>query len=535
MIQIKTFITKTTGIFLFLILSVALAVNVWKFSGYVNGKLQWLFIAGAIGLIALFCVFGGAFLNKIKRLLAFSDGWSVRTMALIMFIALAVSKIFLVFLLDNNVHNHDDMHHYLYFAEQIADNGVIADETLYARLFPYTVLYGMLLSPFFKLFGSDPKVATVLMSVLLTVTSVLLFDIIRPYAGKKKAFWGIMLYNFLPIGLFQSQVVVHETVLLFCSVLAFWLLQKALKKELSAPKRVVLLLLSALTIAIGTRLNLGGAVTIIAFVIYVLVKQLQTGFSLKKALNLPVTAACYALCTVLIFGLFSVAFSNIVATPADKKAREESIAANALPMGWNTYLGCNDSTGGVWNAEDWQTYSRYFSMTDPREAKDYQKKLVRERAESLCSDPPRLAKHLCNKAVEQWGVPLLGIVYGKGGNKINDFLLYAGNRAIYKGILALCYLSNILIYTIILFSYFKKRKKGGHAPVTPALQFKLMIVGTALALFPFEISNKYICHLHLLLMAVAIMSCARFIDNSERLRKKLFRSKHADRIDYNSK
>ena len=336
-----------------------------------------------------------------------------------------------------------------------------------------------------------------------------------------------MLYNFLPIGLFQSQVVVHETVLLFCSVLAFWLLQKALKKELSAPKRVVLLLLSALTIAVGTRLNLGGAVTIIAFVIYVLVKQLQTGFNLKKALNLLVTAACYALCTVLIFGLFSVAFSNIVATPADKKAREESIAANALPMGWNTYLGCNDSTGGVWNEEDWRTYSRYFSMTDPQEAKDYQKNLVRERAESLCSDPLRLAKHLCNKAVEQWGVPLLGIVYGKGGNKINDFLLYAGNRAIYKGILALCYLSNILIYTIILFSYFKKRKKGEQAPVTPALQFKLMIVGTALALFPFEISNKYICHLHLLLMAVAIMSCARFIGNSERLRKKLFSSKRA--------
>ena len=506
-------------------LAVALLANLYKFGVYAAGRSNcMLIIVPLAAAAAAFCLFGASLLRRCRRLLSFTDGLTARQMTLILLVTLAAGKILLVFLLDHNILSHEDMRYYLCFAQQIADTGVITDGSLYARLFPYTAVYGLFLSPFVKLFGTDPKVATVLMSIMLTLASVMLFDLIRPYAGKNKAFWGILLYHLLPIGMFQSLVVIHESALLFFSVTALWLLQRALREDLTAPRRVALLLLSGLSVAFGARLNLGGFVVMIAIILYVTAKLLPGTRPAKVLLNVAVTTLCYALCAVTVFGSCAAFLQNGVIQPADRKEANERIIAETVPLAWTAYLGANEKTGGRWNLNDWDTYRKYYAMTDAQQAREYQIDLVRDRAASLAREPVKLLGHVARKTTALWGITFLGFEYGGSGNHLNDFLLYAGDRAVYKGIRAVCYVSNILIYTLMLFSCIRRRKNAS-LPVTPALPLKLIVIGVALALVPFEMSNKYVSHLHLLLMAIAVLSCGAFMENSDRLRGRLFKQK----------
>ncbi len=519
------FITKAADIFTFVLLTGVLFVNMVKFSGYFLGESKkWIAVAALAVAIAVFCMIGGSIFNALKRLFSFVKKLSVRQMGVILVLFVLATKLFLVFLLDNDVNHHDDMHHYLYFAKQIADTGTITDETLYATMYPYTVCFSLFLTPWVKVFGNDPKALTSLMSILFTATSVLLFDIARAYIGKNKSFVAVLLYNILPIGLFQTQVLVHETVLLFCYALSFWLLLKATaEKTVSTPRRIVFLVLSSLTIAMGANLNLGGIIIMISFVIFAFVKALQPKLTAKRLLNLLMVIVSFVLCFVLIAGMCAVFQSHCV-IPGEKERDKVQLAKESwMPVGWVVYLGTDYQNNGVWNERDRNVYHRFLNCETPQEAREYQQTLVQERINSLLSQPLILPKHFYHKYLEMWGVPFLGIVYGQGGNHINDILLYAGNRVIYKGILGLCYLSNILICSVILFSYFKKRKKHMELSVTPELQFKLMFVGIILSLILFEVMNKYVSHLHIILMLLAFFRMDRFIEASNGFRSKLKR------------
>ena len=120
------FITKAADIFTFVLLTGVLFVNMVKFSGYFLGESKkWIAVAALAVAIAVFCMIGGSIFNALKRLFSFVKKLSVRQMGVILVLFVLATKLFLVFLLDNDVNHHDDMHHYLYFAKQIADTGTI--------------------------------------------------------------------------------------------------------------------------------------------------------------------------------------------------------------------------------------------------------------------------------------------------------------------------------------------------------------------------------------------------------------------------
>ena len=516
-------VIKITDVFTFILLTGVLFVNMVKFSGYLlgDGK-KWIGVAVLAVGVGVFYFIGGSLFSLLKRLFSFVKKLSVPQMLVILAAFVLATKVTLVFLLDINVNNHNDMRHYMYFAKQIADTGAVTDETLYATMYPYTVNVSLFLAPWVKLFGDDPKAVTTLMSILFTLTSLLIFDIARGYIGKNKAFVAVMVYNILPIGLFQTQVVVHETILLFLYALSFWLFLKATgDKPYAAGKRLALLLLSSLTISVGANINAGGYVVMISFVIYAFVKMVQTKLTAKKWLNLLIIVVSLLLCLALVSGLCSAFVANRV-IPGEKESAKVALAQQSrMPMGWITYLGTNYEKQGVWNQEDYNRYHAFLKCDTPQAARDYQQGLIQDRISRFTDNPALLPKHFYHKYLELWGVPFLGFVYGLGGSHINDILLYAGNRAIYKGILSLCYLSNILIYSIILFSYLRRKKKTETLTVTPELQFKLMLVGIVLSLLLFEMVNKYVSHLHILLMMLAFFRMDRFIGDKHGALKRL--------------
>ena len=139
-------------------------------------------------------------------------------------------------------------------------------------MYKYQVIYGLFLSPVVKIIGNDSRVLTSYLSVLFAIVVVLLFDIIRVYTGKNKAFVGLLLFSILPVGLFETQLLIHETPLLFLYILSFWLLLKTLNSNYHITFRLVSLLLSAILITFGNKINQGGTVVIISYCIFVFLR-----------------------------------------------------------------------------------------------------------------------------------------------------------------------------------------------------------------------------------------------------------------------
>ena len=210
-------INKSMGIvFLFLLTLILLAMGI-SLAETVFGGIVAVVIGVAILAFVLGCLF--LFRTRIENLckcvykfLSKIPSWKL---ALTLGLFAAITKIIFVFLFDNNADFHPDMAMYRSFAEQYANSGTITENAGSAVKFKYTAIYGFVLSPFAKLFGSDTKVFTVALSILHSIAMVLLYDILKKYCGKEISFVVLLLYCISPMGLLQTQLLTHENGLFF--------------------------------------------------------------------------------------------------------------------------------------------------------------------------------------------------------------------------------------------------------------------------------------------------------------------------------
>ena len=166
---------------------------------------------------------------------------------------------------------------YRSFAEQFAQSGMITEHATYAFEYRYTAMYGLILSPFAKIFGADTKVFTTALSVMNSLAVVLLFDITKKYAGKELSFACLLIYCALPFGLLQTQLLTHENGLLFFHILALWLFMNAFDNRYNIAKQIVFMLMSSVVLSVGASINAAGRVMIVSFVIFAFVKIFENG------------------------------------------------------------------------------------------------------------------------------------------------------------------------------------------------------------------------------------------------------------------
>lgn len=415
----------------------------------------------------------------------------------------AITKIFFVFLFDNNTDLHPDMAMYRSFAEQFANSGCIVENASYAQKFSYTMIYGLLLSPFAKIFGSEPKVFLVVLSIFISIAMILLFDILKKYTGKEIAFVCILVYNMTPMGLFQTQLLTHENGLLFLHILAFWFFIKAFDKGKKDIFHGVFVVLAIFTLAIGKSINAAGSVMFISFGIYAFLKIFQKECNMKKVMKF--------LCIILL--LISAYWGATRMTNYIKETKIVSVEEtqdNRMPYGWALYLGMNFDTSGTWNDEDRTTYELYNEIDNKEEALEYQKELVTERAREYLNNPIRIPIHLLNKIQKLWGNCTLPFGY-EIGNSVNDFVLTGMGGLIYKIIMLSNSVLYLIIYSILFICKVKNSKKQGTI-IYPTIHFEMTVIGVTLALILFEVTPKYVSHLHVLLFAIAGVELYKFIN-----------------------
>ena len=149
MLKISNFLIRAISVMFFAIVVFVLLASIWGFSEIISsGWMKYLIIGIVVFGIAFFCIFGENLFQKVYRLKGILNQISISKMFVFLFFFVLVTKVLLVFLLDNNANLHPDMKMYLSYATQLAEKGTITDNIAYALMFPYTVVYGWFLSPF---------------------------------------------------------------------------------------------------------------------------------------------------------------------------------------------------------------------------------------------------------------------------------------------------------------------------------------------------------------------------------------------------
>ncbi len=512
----SSFITKTVQIAFTILLVLILFAFAVSIGGMVAGGMAGIVVtAGLLFLCALMVCFGGKILGFLRtKVVPPINKLSTRQMVLIIGTVTFLTKLFFIFLLDVDSTLHSDMQMYHSFANQLAANGQITEYVKYASKHTYTAIYGLILSPFAKLFGSDPKVLTIVLTAGMSVASILLFDILRKRTGKAIAFCGILLYNLLPMGLFQTQLLVHETALLCFSIPSLWLLLKSFDKDRHTALRVICILLSGVCIAVGLSVNAAGKVILISLCIISVVKIIGEKITLKKLLSAVCFFLIFAIAVVGISGILTSTIKNLIDTENAPTFNTE----NRLPYGWSIYLGLNYEYSGVINKEDADTYHKYEGFDDPEEAKQYQKDLIHGRLEEYISNPGRIPVHLFKKTQALWGGLWLPFPYAQG-NAVEHFILTGVGGLLYKGM----YMFNALIYlfvlSMILFSMRIKGKWGCDDEAN--LHCKMVIIGVTVVLLCFEVCFKYASHLQILMYGIWMLQLKDFAVNSGAIQQKL--------------
>lgn len=528
--RIGNFIVRTVDYVFIMWMTVILLAAVFCFSETITSGILKYFISGIILFgILIFSYFGNSILTKGKCILVRLCDISARRMAVILFLFVVISKVFFVLLFNNDADKTNDMSLYKSFATQIANRGIITENVVPASMYKYQVIYGLFLSPVVKLFGNDSRILTSYLSLLFAIATALLFDIIKGYVGKNKAFVGLLLFNLLPVGLFETQLLIHETPLLFLYILSFWLFLKSLDQKFHIALRVVVLLLSSLTIAFGNKINQGGTIVIISYCIFAVIMFCRDAVTPKKVLWLLTTVGCYVLCFVVVSNS-CVSFVNGIIKPSEtERVKIERSTQNSLALGWGLYLGTNTEYAGHWNQEDSETYHKYSEFSDKEDALEYQRNLVQERIQVFIDNPQIIPGHLFNKIKGLWGGLFLPFAYEEG-NSINSFVLYGIHGMIYKGICLIAYIAFILLCSIILFSHKRHKNMGILSFYSPVTQFKMMIIGLTSVLFLFEVMPKYVSHMQIILFAIGIFSINSFMNNSRKLHDKVLHMKKGEEL-----
>lgn len=504
------FIVKTVDIVFVFFMGILL----FAFGTYVIEFATDLPKAPLFGIIVLFCVFASLFLlrNTIKNIakkiyycLINIPCWKL---ALILGAVSVVTKLFFVFLFDMNTDNHEDMRMYRSFAKQYAENGFITENADYALRYKYTVIYGLFLSQFAKIFGSDPKVFTGAISVLVSIAIVLLFDIIRKYTGKEIAFAGLFAYIILPLGLFQTQLINHENTLLFFHISSFWFYQKVFEQKYSRVIRVLFLFISGILISIGKSINTSGQVMVISFGIYALAKIFANGFTLRKAMQFLCVVLILAICFTGLTILTDLIHENTV-----EKSGTDAKRLKSIPYGWVIYLGHNLETRGSWNREDYNTYYAYRELETQEEANEYQKKVILDRLQEYFDSPHKFLILYFYKIIRLLCAPYLGAA-NEWGSWATIFYSRGINGWVFKSNMLITVMSSMYIYAILFLSKLSRIRKKA-TDILPDTHFQMVVFGVCLILLLIgEVTSKYAIHLHILIVAASLFSVKSYFTDS---------------------
>ena len=440
---------------------------------------------------------------------------SVPTMLLFLAVFSVATKLACIFIFQIESDRHPDIEMYWSFIRQLSTNGVITEYIGYANSYFYTVIYSLFYLPFAKLIGTgNILLFNIYLSVLFSIASLLLFDTIKYYKGKELAFTSVLLWNVLPAGMTEPLILVHENGFVFLHIITIWIFFRLVPATKNKVFKYVLVILGALVLTYATLFNKFGLIIMIAYAIVSFFqfadhkkKDIQT--ILSFVLPVAIILTCYlggSYCATLL--------KDKIIDPGNQ-TNETTSESIDVPYAWGLYVGANYESHGSWTREDAQTFAKKNEFTSAEEARAYQINLVRDRYQSFLNSPLTLIHHVFNKLGSLWGGLFFPLSYDIGG-PVNTFLLHWKDGIVYKIILRFLFLLNILMSIVVVLSQYRQRKEfAGEQPYITYL--KLFLMGCTVAVFPFEVTVKYMSHT-IFLVAILTADCfSHLFDQTDKL------------------
>lgn len=338
----------------------------------------------------------------------------------------------------------------------------------YISLFPHTFGYPVILSGFYKIFGSDYIIAQILnvllglgISFTLYYIGVILFD--KTLGLLAALFWALWPSQILYCELVSTEALF--TLLMLLNILIFLVIVNKERQSIAA------ILGLGILCALTNYIRPFGIILIFSFCIFLLLK-LHSNKNTYKPIKTVIVSI-----TILVI---SYIISSNIACAGISKIINKDIAK--FPIGFNLLTGSNAKYSGTWNLEDSNILSEYDE--GPFDAQDVQNKMKDIAIKRYKQQGFQNVILFYNKYNIIWASDDNVLSYIKSGleqesswfNNLFRYLKFACN--IYY-LLMMCFCCVFSIY------YFKRKINGGFLVIITII---LVTVATHLIL---EVAGRY--------------------------------------------
>ena len=275
---------------------------------------------------------------------------------------------------------------------------------IYYQVFTHWIIYPKILHKLFMIFGSTQLVALLFNSVILILTSVLVYkNASLIFKDKQKGFYVSLIYIFWPANIFYTLIVTPEHIcsLLLMSVLYLFLL--LIKHKFFENKMFLTIVFS---LVIGILLSLSSFfknfsyVFIVAFLIYIILDIIKNKENNRQSLYLKGGALILTTLSMLIT-------NNLIFNRIENYYVKAPIVRNTAPC----YLNVGLRDNGVYSPENYQMYFDTFTKNDY----DYKK----TNKEILTNLKYHLTNEVTKKDIANLFVKKAEIIYGNDTSKLD--------------------------------------------------------------------------------------------------------------------
>lgn len=415
----------------------------------------------------------------VQKVYCFNSSLSYRRMFLLLLACSLVTKVMLTCLLQiTSISAHPDIQVYVRTAEELAMDGIVKTYADYCFGFSHMFWYAVFLAPAVRLCGSSQFAMSIYMAVIMTLSLLLMFDLLAYRAGKEKAFAVSIVLCILPSQLLINQYIIHEHALLFFLMTAVWLYFRVIPALNSLTAKGICYAFFTLSLLTAFLMNAAGLVMIIAFALLFLCEALRP-FSLKNSCKrLGMLALLLA---VVVLGSMSANSYQL------RKSQLSSDFIKDDKILWTLFVGANAETNAGWSRSDVTKFSNYPAEASYSEIQQFRKDCLMNRYKALFQNPKELWNLLKNKSVEIWACFRYPIRFTKETVKSQTL------RTIYNRLYPPI---KLLEYTASLFGAIGclagiVRKKTFEIYDDRELVTELFLLGTTAMLLLTECNNKY--------------------------------------------
>jgi len=225
-----------------------------------------------------------------------------------------------------------------------AGKGLFTAYDITYTIFPFKVGYPLLLSLFYRLFGTDLLIAKLLNVITSVCLAILVYWIGRLSFGENAGRIAGMLFSFWPSQIMYNSVAASEHIFTVFFVLSLGLFIKmvtCLSHGKVSTKIYILSLSAGISLALAHFIRPFSTIAFPAIVIYLFIfVKVKNNFKeniLQNVKLLMPTLLGFIVC----FSLISISLLNVVKLPIWTS-----------PIGFNLLVGTNYNSSGMYNAED---------------------------------------------------------------------------------------------------------------------------------------------------------------------------------------